>query len=329
MYDYLTNNVTIDNADKYQLNKIEWLESLKDQSVVSKRAYWTDLQTRVHEFELIKEKDLYEFTQIEIEDLIKYAASVRRQSVVRLFATINMYITYTVETGKNYVGNPCDRINLQEIININTVALKQTYQNLGDFYSYINNLEISNVDKAMLTLLRYGATIDQIVELRWEDIDKENMVLYTQDKKCNKITLPIDNMFLIVMENAKNCQEYVYLSSSDATAREEYITEYEDYGYIIKTTKKSKQEKLNKNNIYNRIKLISDRNEIDRISVADLRMARKYDLLFKEAQENGEVKMSDVKNTLITLEGSETPIRTNNLKNQFELLSDIKVIKFK
>ncbi|WP_252225274.1 MULTISPECIES: hypothetical protein [unclassified Clostridium] len=330
MCNFLTNGLTEETADEFQKNKIEWLKN-SDYGDKSKNSYWIDLDVRVHQYEVALGRDLYQFSKVEIENIIKAVATTSHNTVKKLFSTINAYIQYTVDIGKNYVGNPCDQIIVSEIIDVNVNVLKDEYKTILEFHNFVLGLKCSDVDKMTLLLLRYGCKIRDLSGLKWDNIDKERMVL-----KLNRdnIELPIDNVFLLMLEQAKRCYEYEYVSKYERVGaggelkeviRTVYI-EYADDEYIVKQQKGAKNEIIGTASIYTRINNICKNNDINRINLNILKNMRAYDLLYYIYNKNDKLTNEDAKNVCKTLDGNNIDADGAGfrLRESFSLISGIK-----
>ena len=103
-------NVEATDLDEFQKNKMEWLLN-SNYNYETKRSYYSVLDSRVHALEVALNKDLYKFTQVEIENIIKSVNSFSFQTAQALFSIINSYIQWTVEVGMNSKGeNNCNKI---------------------------------------------------------------------------------------------------------------------------------------------------------------------------------------------------------------------------
>jgi integrase len=319
---FLDEGDVYESLNIYQKHKADWLLEKDKYSDVTKRNYYISLDSKVNYAEVAKGKDLYDWNKEEIIKLVKNMATKSRSSKISLFSIISMYINWAVERGFNYVGNPCDTIDTKDLFTPSELALKESYQDLQEFYDFIFDLQhCSDVDRAIMTLLRYGVKIEHIGKIRWEDVDRENKMLYIYDEERQEkiLQLPIDNLFIIVMEKAKACEKRQFQGSD---------LFYDDRGYIIKTTERYSWETIDKRNVYNRLGEITRKNKINRISVPDLRLARRYDLLYSILDETGEVTTGDVIDVINIVDGKPTEAKLITLRNTFELISGVSVVKY-
>ena len=310
MYSFLDEKQTYETLDQRQKNKANWLEQ-SNYSVNTKRSYWIALEN-IKYLEEAKDKDLYQFTKKEIEDLIKSKPTTRIGTKMTLFSIISMYINYCCERGLNPVGNPCDRIITSELFETNSVILEHNYLTLDKFYPMIDSLEISDIDKMLLTLLRYGVNPNSIGTVKWENVNREDLILSVAGEKGTQLYLPIDEEFIKRIDLAKSCEGY-----GDKVS-------FIDLGYIIKTTKNCNWDTIEPKDIHNKINNFCRANKVSRISPNDLRLARKFDLLFERLEINEEITTRDYREILLLLEGVETQNRVTGIKKLFEAISGVK-----
>ena len=309
-------DIDLNELDEYQKRKYDWLLNT-GKSYNTIKAYWTQLNTKVHDIEVAKGKDLYQFTDEEIKNLIKNYSTLYILSKWNFYTIVNMYIQWTVDIGLNYVGNPCDRINTSELIVINETALEETYQELDVFYNNILELECSDIDKMLMVLLRYNVKLNKVADVKWDDIDKENMCVNTLSKKGELLQLPIDNMFLMFADKAKNCNEYIPIESEY-----NHSYEYVDEGFVVKRT--TREDSVN---AYFRLQAISKRNKIKPISCKKLNDNRLYDLIGSAIDNKTRtVSLKDFKKCVDIMNGKLSPGRYTIIKKTVEHIFNIKVV---
>ena len=311
MYKFLDEGITYSDLDTMQKTKADWLEE-SNYSDNTKRSYWIALNG-VRYMEESLNKDLYQFTKREIEDLIKSKPTTRIGTKMTLFSVISMYINYCCERGLNPVVNPCDRIITSELFEANARLLEHNYLTLNKFYDMLDNLDISEIDRMLLTLLRYGVNPNDVGKIKWEDVDKENKILKVDTGK-KVLYLPVDDEFINMVDIAYFCEGY----------KEKVV--FIDLGYIIKTTKNCNWETIEPKDIHNKINNFCRANKVPRISPNDLRLARKFDILFDRLENNKEITMNDYREVLELLDGVETQNRVTGIKNLFEAISGTKTV---
>ena len=321
-------NVSITDLDEYQKNKVEWLLD-SNYNYETKRSYYSVLDSRVHALEIALNKDLYKFTQVEIEDIIKSVNSFSLQTAQALFSIINSYIQWTVEIGMNTKGeNPCNKIIIKDVVNVNSNALKELYTTKEEFYNNIMSLEGSIIDKTIIMLLRYGVRLVDIPSLRYENVNATDMTLNVENEG-GILNIPIDDLLLKCIKECESTDEYERLSNKRDT-----ITRYLDFGYIIKVTEKgynrSGEEMINPRTIHTRIKKLFDENGLQKINVNSLKNMAMFDILLDIYEENGKLTFEDADNVIKifdNIDNNNLKVKSFRIRELFTLISDIKFFK--
>jgi hypothetical protein len=321
MYEFLDLNLRYDILDEFQKFKANWLEEADYYSYNSKVGYWRILNAKVHNIEVIKGKDLFDFDKQEIIQLVKYLPTKSVTTKQQLYTAIVKYMEWACLKGYNYVGNPCDTITPTELFTINEMAFKEQYIEIGDFVNFIYDLECSDVDRAMLTLLRYGVSIEDVGQVKWEDISADGKILRVKHENKD-LELPIDGIFMMIMDKAKNCHYRKWSREKKNTKMETEtkIIGYRNSEYIVKPLENVEWDFMNGTTAYNRISVISKANKIQRISVPDLNNSRKYDLLFNIVDKKNNITKRDIQHVLGIFD-DVTESKSVRFKKNFELLS--------
>ena len=308
--------------NRFYDNKINFIKErgYKEESSIKKYLY-VILNENIALAEKNKDKDLYDFSTSEIIDLINNTFITVKTGVKNQnFNIIKTYIDWAIERGLLVTGiNPCDSITDNDF-KISEKMAKNYYQTLDEFYDWLKELECSNVDKALITLVRYGVEIKETVKLQFKDINKEEKTIVIRNNNNVKF-LPIDDRFIEVMEKSKYCSEY------DKTS---YV---QDNDYIVKQTRKGRSERPEINSIRNRFNIISVSNGIARINPTMLKDNREYDLLLEIAEQNGQLITKDFKDIIQifnykNITESSIVNKSQILKRQFvDFFPQIKVLK--
>ena len=308
--------------NRFYDNKINFIKErgYKEESSIKKYLY-VILNENIALAEKNKDKDLYDFSTSEIIDLINNTFITVKTGVKNQnFNIIKTYIDWAIERGLLVTGiNPCDSITDNDF-KISEKMAKNYYQTLDEFYDWLEKLECSNVDKALITLVRYGVEIKETVKLQFKDINKEEKTIVIRNNNDVKF-LPIDDRFIEVMEKSKYCSEY------DKTS---YV---QDSNYIVKQTRKGRSERPEINSIRNRFNIISVSNGIARINPTMLKDNREYDLLLEIAEQNGQLITKDFKDIIQifnykNITESSIVNKSQILKRQFiDFFPQIKVLK--
>ena len=308
--------------NRFYDNKIHFIKerSYKEESSIKKYLY-VILNENIVLAEKNKDKDLYDFSTSEIIDLINNTFITVKTGVKNQnFNIIKTYIDWAIERGLLVTGiNPCDSITDNDF-KISEKMAKNYYQTLHEFYDWLKELKCSNVDKALITLVRYGVEIKETVKLQFKDINKEEKTIVIRNNNDVKF-LPIDDRFIEVMEKSKYCSEY------DKTS---YV---QDNDYIVKQTRKGRSERPEINSIRNRFNIISVSNGIVRINPTMLKDNRECDLLLEIAEQNGQLITKDFKDIIQifnykNITESSIVNKSQILKRQFvDFFPQIKVLK--
>ena len=308
--------------NRFYDNKINFIKErgYKEESSIKKYLY-VILNENIALAEKNKDKDLYDFSTSEIVDLINNTFITVKTGVKNQnFNIIKTYIDWAIERGLLVTGiNPCDSITDNDF-KISEKMAKNYYQTLDEFYDWLKELKCSNVDKALITLVRYGVEIKETVKLQFKDINKEEKTIVIRNNNDVKF-LPIDDRFIEVMEKSKYCSEY------DKTS---YV---QDNDYIVKQTRKGRSERPEINSIRNRFNIISVSNGIARINPTMLKDNREYDLLLEIAEQNGQLITKDFKDIIQifnykNITESSIVNKSQILKRQFvDFFPQIRVLK--
>ena len=206
-------------TNKYLLNKIEWLLE-SNLSEKTKITYYRLLQTNVLPIEESFKKDLNRFSTYEIENLIKGIITNVEQTKRSTFSAVSSYLGWCVENDIiSY--NPTDNIaDVKSLYKVNTNIVKEKYKTLDEFYEWLDSLSIDDNMKLVLVMCRYGVPIKEISSVKWDDLDRENMMLnvVVRDKL---LQLPIDGEFVNRVNKALKCDSN-FLDK-----------EYKDIGFMI------------------------------------------------------------------------------------------------
>ena len=295
-------------TNKYLLNKIEWLLE-SNLSEKTKITYYRLLQTNVLPVEESFKKDLNRFSTYEIENLIKGIITNVEQTKRSTFSAVSSYLGWCVENDIiSY--NPTDNIaDVKSLYKVNTNIVKEKYKTLDEFYEWLDSLSIDDNMKLVLVMCRYGVPIKEISSVKWEDLDKENMMLnvIVRDKLLH---LPIDGEFVNRVNKALKCDSN-FLDK-----------EYKDIGFMIKSLR---EKQLSTSGVYSLILKISEESKIDRIDVGFLGKNRRIDLIMEVLKTKGEVFTEDLEWCLGVLGLSNIPTQCTIFSRELESVFGIQV----
>lgn len=311
--------------DRFQKNKLNYLNEVYDNKK-TQEVYWGVFQRFVHYQEVNKNKDLYLFNGLEIEELLMSVPTSSIRTKRSAWTAIYKYMSWATERGYNTTGiNPCKEIKIEDILKINKNALSKKIYSKDEIYEIANKSYIKgSLSQEILAILlpRYGILGKEsswLVNLKWEDIDCKNKKIYIKNDDGDTIvTLDIDDKLLDWIDKAKKEDGYEVLGKAGA---ERKITFY-DNGYVFKTTRKE-NEKISKMILYNYVKKVCENVGLDRISLGDLVKSMKFELLDNIKGKKGSLDVEDFKNVSNLFNPNESYSTYNSLLNDYKLVDDL------
>lgn len=319
-------------------NKILFVEEQKNISDITKQIYFDLLISHVIPYEIAKDKDLCNFTSEEIREIIRNMPILKERNSRTLFSAINKYEMWATSRGLCPLGNPCDSIDISNLVSIDKETKESIYIKLDDFWETINRyhkeFNIGYQNLIIPIMYRYGVQSNWINYIKFEDINYKDKLLtiYKDSRREEVLTmLPIDDKFIESIEKSKNDGGIEYTLKGNFNIKKEYINN----GYVVMTTNKvsdgmviSKSENtiVPTSSIYTRYNKIFKTTKDVRYRIKDLNSSRKFDMLLNIYNKNKEVTMYDIEYIFKMYFGKESVIGNLNLKNDFEDSTNIKVV---
>ena len=238
----------------FQLNKLIFLKE-SSYSEQTKKSYWGLYLSYIADLEIEYTKDLYDFSQDDIDFYKKKIKDKSNQTILQCNAFINKYMIWYVD----YYNKPIKIFDLTFSKEVDS----SWYIGKVDFFkicsAMIDNTTIDNITP--LIFARYGILGKQLIYMRnikWQDIDFENKEILIRDEKRKIISyIPIDDEFLKWITMLKEYEQEKYKNKS--------ITNK----YIIKTQIQN-DEIVNYNTVNSKAYLAFNYNKIKRISFSTL-----------------------------------------------------------
>ncbi|WP_291566822.1 MULTISPECIES: hypothetical protein [unclassified Clostridium] len=241
----------LDKYTLYQINKLKYLNEVYKLKLNTMNTLWDLYNSNIHYDEVNKNKDIYDFSQYEIETLIKAIPTTSYATKNNVFYFIKQYCEWAVNRGL-ILENPCVGIDKDVYQTVNVKALQSARVKLEEFQNQMKQLVLKdgfNYIKAMMVIMpRYGVFGKNgayASNLMWEDIDKENKEVRIVDQETGELitTLPVDDFFI---DWVNKCKEYNGEEDNrkkdgekDNKKQEKYI----DNGYVLKQSKVTKKSK--------------------------------------------------------------------------------------
>ena len=235
----------------------------------SKATIYNIYKKNILNWELILNKDLYEFDIAQLDELISSIPSSSIHIKASVYSFCNQYLNYCISkriiSMNNIKALPRDTYTeiSQKLASSKLISYKQ-------FWDMIQLMEVhTDIQNIIPIVMAYyciaGNDMEYMRNLKLEDLDKENEVAYmTSDGKI-KAVIPIDKEFINYCKKA--CEE--------ADIGSEYVST----SLIIKPTVNSRTDIVPENTVYARIYEAFDSSSIKRIRLNDLAKSRKIRLL--------------------------------------------------
>lgn len=304
------------NKSTFEINKNTFIRSLYDNEQTMKTSF-NALKKNVINMEVIKNKDLMNFS---IEELINLMNSIPTSSVntkERVYHLIDNYLDWCVSKG--FIGlNGLKGLSKEELCKVNKTMASYKVMSKEDLFKYcelsVNTGEVTVMEVMPLILSRYGILgnkLSRIINLKWEDINRDNKTV-TIYEDGNILIFPIDDEFISWIDRAK-----------DVESNKEFT--YFDNGYVIKTRSDYPHAKIDDVYIYNKVATVFDLKVMPRISFKSLELSRKIDFLL-DIREEKILESTDVRTIVKMFNPKASPASGNTLIRTWETLTGDKVI---
>lgn len=313
--------------DKFQYNKLNYLNEVYD-NLKTIEVYWGIFQRFIHFQEVNKDKDLFLFDDYEIRELLISAPTNSRRTKRLVWTAIEQYMAWAISREYRLdSNNPCDYIDINEMLKVNKKALAKKIYSLDEIYEYAVKAERKgNTSQEILLMLlaRYGVVGKEaswLINLKHEDIDFNNNVvrIYEDEKLISE--LDFDDRLKGWVEKAANEKSFK-VSGKNGSTRE---INYYDNGYVFKSTKVD-AEKIEKMVVYGYMGRICSNLEINKISLTDLLRSRKFDLLDEIKESNGgKLTIDDFKSVSDKFNPKSSYSTYTTLLNDYKLLTDVEI----
>ena len=316
------------SLDKYEKNFLTFLNEVYSEEN-TQRSMYAIFSKNILPLERELEKDLMHFTIIEIEGAISSCLFSGSSYRATMFTLISQYLNYNVELG-NIQLNQAQSLKSSELVKDSKRSLLNKLYSPSKFMELINTIETKSngLSTIILVLARCGLSINQILDLREEDLDYSKNKIYLVDRENNSINygvvlseIPVPREYMHIITRKLNEVEF---ESSRGTAK------FLESDYVVKRTSFAETfgERENKNSVYNRINYNSEQAGIPRISLNALNRSRRVDLML-EVRKKKLLRVSDLEKIFLMFKptAKTTASGIRSLKNTWEALSGEKVLK--
>ena len=260
-------NEKLSRASRFEQQKQIYFDEIYKNNN-SKATIYNIYKKNILNWELILNKDLYEFDIAQLDELISSIPSSSIHIKASVYSFCNQYLNYCISKRIISMNNikALDRNTYTEISQKLASSKLISYK---QFWNMIQLMEVhTDIQNIIPIVMAYycigGEDMKWMRNLKLEDLDAENEVAYIASEGEIKAVIPVDDKFIDYCKKA--CEE------AD-------IGEYVSTNLIIKPTVNSRSDIVPENTVYSRIyKTFSDAN-IKKIRLNDLSKSRKIGLL--------------------------------------------------
>lgn len=327
----------INKVSRFRANKINFLEE-NYSNEVTKNIYYDTWESCINYLEEIKQKDLYQFNSEEIQELMSTipTASTSRKGGIVTF--ISNYFEYCIEKGLANT-NPIQSLDRDLLTMVNSKAIKSKMLSKKQVHELCSEMSNEgNVFQVLpFILARYGVMGDKLnamINLRWEDIDRENMKVYIMNRETGEIhsEFDIDDIFLYWIDKAKRAEEYEIRKYYKTTKKEEVykVIKFIDYGYVLKVTDSSYFENSitqDADYIYREMIKVANASKVKKPTLNNLIKAEKIERLL-EIRKDRKLTTDDIYKTVKEFDPNGSRSNYTTLKRDYESLTKDKVYPF-
>ena len=318
IYDYISEelyNEKLMKASRFEQQKQVYIDQIYSNNK-SKMTIYNLYKSNVLNWEIILDKDLYEFNIQELDSLIGSIPSSSIHIKANVYNFVNQYIDWCISKRLITINNmnALDRETYTSISQKLASSKLISYEQLWDMVQYMETK--TNIQNILPIIFAYygigGNDMEYMRNLRLEDLDRENEVAYIRLQGDLKAVLPID--------------EKLYAYCVKACDEADMDSEYVSSSLIIKPTKKSINDVVPENSIYARIYEAFDSSNIKRIRLNDLAKSRKITLLL-EIRKERYLTTLDFQNICLLYNPNASRGIYNSLQKYYEMATGDKVFK--
>ena len=318
IYDYISEelyNEKLMKASRFEQQKQVYIDQIYSNNK-SKMTIYNLYKSNVLNWEIILDKDLYEFNIQELDSLIGSIPSSSIHIKANVYNFVNQYIDWCISKRLITINNmnALDRETYTSISQKLASSKLISYEQLWDMVQYMETK--TNIQNILPIIFAYygigGNDMEYMRNLRLEDLDRENEVAYIRLQGDLKAVLPID----------EKLYDYCVKACEEANMDSEYVSS----SLIIKPTKKSINDIVPENSIYARIYEAFDSSNIKRIKLNDLAKSRKIALLL-EIRKERYLTTLDFQNVCLLYNPNASRGANDSLKKYYETATGDKVFK--
>lgn len=314
---------------RFEANKINFLEE-NYSNEITKTIYYNIWDSTISYLEEIKQKDLYEFTSEEIQELMSTIPTASTSHKGNVTSFISNYFEYCIEKGFANT-NPIQSLDRNMLTKVNSKVIKNKMMSKRQLHKLcVKMTEFGNVFQILpFILARYGimgSKLDDMCNLRWEDIDRVNMKVSLIDKETGEIRLlDIDDIFLYWIDKAKDTCEYEvrkYSKKQKKWVISDNI-KFIDYGFVLKVSSIAyfnNSTQQDAKYIYRETIRVCESSNIKKPTLNSLLKAEKIERLL-EIRATRRITTEDCHNTMLLFSPSTSRGSYTTLKRDYESIT--------
>lgn len=333
-----------DNLDVFLQNKIKFFESKPDLTESSKVVMWR-IFNKVHVMENMFNKDLALFNEDDVKMLLSSIVTGTNNMGKSIKSVVNQYEIWALSTGLNPASNPCDSIDLKEVMN----PVRNVIQNsiisideLFDLWDYIQTKPNAMSERvtiqnfAAILLMRVGLkgnAWSEVLYLKEEDIDFENGIINVTNRNQDVVdgkkqlevikSIAVEQRVLDVLKEAIETKGYYAAVKKKKTQDYNMYITFRDRGYVIKLEEGEDGKQLNTFQALSR-KFFEAAGR-DKIANKDIYRNAKLDMLFAIRETKDELEVKDVRDVQSYFEPYSSASSYTTLKEVYEAITGEKV----
>ena len=305
----------LNNATEYEQMKNTYINEIYKNNN-SKITVYNLYRNNILNWEKILNKDLIYFTVQELDSLISSLPSSSIHIKSGVYSLISQYLDWAISKKfisiNNIKGLPRNTYTeiSQKLASSRLIGYKR-------FWDMVQLMEIhTDIQNIIPIVMAYycigGEDMMWMRNLKLEDLDSENEIVYITSEGEIKAVIPVDDKFIDYCKKA--CEE------AD-------IGEYVSTNLIIKPTINSRSDVVPENSLYARIYEAFDSANIKRIRLNDLAKSRKIALLL-DIRKQRKLTTLDFQGVCSIMRGGKCSRGIyNSLQKYYEMASNDKVLK--
>lgn len=249
----------------WEMNKKNYIDFVYNGEEVSKSVKYNLYDKNIKMYEDIKEKDLMYFNIEELIDLMDSIPTTAISVKDNVYSFISQYLDYQISRGNISINNMV-AIDRKVATSVHKRSTRSRYISMHNFEKTVNDIKRNSDWQHIIALCmaRYGIKgkdSEDIINLKINDIDIKRKIAYIKDDSNNIMKcIPVDGAFIDWCKKAED--EDGYFGKN-----------------IMKTGGNGRGDKITEAVIYSRTKKACESAGYKRMSLNNLVLSRKLDMI--------------------------------------------------